>query len=200
MYAIEKLQQHGVKWFIRRVIRELIKPTTGVGLYLKPLSPLFYVFISKPANFIWTSFKFTDTVKDTLYFFYDFDIEPITYDFVWALCVANARREELGLDFLQVVFVPGTIHGLRAESAKYNHVVNYDSRIWRIYSMLLPCIRLLSCRCGITLCATREEANFIMKNQAKFVYPREYNVTFPIPYSPEEAQLYGQKLLCLQRI
>ena len=198
MYIIGKLQQHGLKWFIRRVIRELIKPTTNVGQFFKPISPLFYYFISKPANFIYVRSRLKNPSKDTLYFFYDFEIEPITYDFIWALCVANARREELGLVYLAVVFVPGTSNGLRNESPEYEEKVSYDARIWRIYSILIPSIKLLSCNVSMILCATREEATIIREKQARFVYPAMYNVMFPIPYAPEQAIMYRQKLMSLQ--
>ena len=199
--TIEKIQRHGLKWFLRRLVREFIKPTTSLGQFLKPISPLIYHLISKPINWmnikrVRNSFKYT--VTNTLYFFYDFEIEPITFDFVWALSVANAKREELSLDFLHVVFVPGTFSGLRKESSEYEGIVNYDSRVWRIDSILIPCVKLLPCSYAITLCATRNEASQIRQKQAKFVYPLKYNVTFPISYDPEQAMVYGQKSMCLR--
>lgn len=198
MTIITKLQQHGIKWFTRRLIREFIKPTTHFGAYFKFLSPLFYHVFSKPVNFVAYQKINPSPEKNTLYFFYDFEVEPITFDFVWALCVANARREELGLRYLQIILVPGTRDGLRIEQSQYEQVVGYHNRIWRIHSILIPSIHLLSCPYGITLCATRNEAHLIHQKQAKFVYPTHYNVTFPVPYDPELAVIYSQAVMSLR--
>lgn len=199
MHAIGKLQSHGLKWFMRRMVRELIRPTTRLGQYFKPMSSFYYFCVSKPIHFLIASAKGQNTSsKSTLYFFYDFEVEPITYDFVWALCVANAKREEFGLLFLQVILVPGSVQGLRKETLEYEQVMSYDMRMWRVYSILLASIKLLSCSCGITLCNTREEATLILKNQAGVVYPKQYNTTFPIPYEPELAVVYRQAVMSLR--
>lgn len=198
MYLIQKLQEHGLMWFVRRAVSELVKPTTSLGKYFRPFSSLIYVTISKPINYF-SSFRFTaKKSKSSLYFFYDLDIEPITYDFVWALCIANAKREELGLTSLHVVFVPGKVQGLRKESSDYERAVSSDARHWRIYSILIPALKLLPCKFGITFCTSREDARFIRQKQAKFVYPDKYNVTFPIPYAPEQAMQYYQNMLPLR--
>lgn len=201
MILFKKFKEQGVLWFVRRIVREFVAPTTTLGQYLKPCSFFVYYLINKPMNFILTLTSFhgnKESNSDCLYFFYDFEVEPITYDFSWALCIANARREELGLARLKVVFVPGYEHGLRKESVQYEQIVGYDARSWRIHAMLLPVIKLLPCPSSIVLCATREEAFFIREQQAKLVYPEKYNVTFPVPYSPQQAMQYGQKFMGLQ--
>jgi len=198
MYALTKLQQYGVKWVIRRLVREFIKPTTSLGQYFRPMSSLLYHAISKPINFMYARVMFKDTANDTLYFFYDFEIEPITYDFIWALCVANARREELGLRFMHVVLVPGSYNGLRRELPDYDKVLTHDTRVWRIYSILFPSIRLLPCPCSVTLCASREEAAYIREQKLNYQYPSRYNVTFPIAYDPELAVGYQQSCMALR--
>lgn len=192
-----KLKENGFFWSIRRVVRELTLPTTSLGKWLKPWFFFVHHLMSKPVNFLYTR-TFRDTKEDSLYFFYDFEVEPITYDFVWALCIANARRDEMGLSGLKVVFVPGFEIGLRKESFEYEQAVSRDARSWRIYSILIPSIKLLSFPVSLTICATRNEAALIRENLARYVYPEKYNVTFPIPHSAEHGINYRQKFMTLQ--
>lgn len=198
MYLLDKLKSHGFLWFARRVIRELISPTTQLGKNINFMSfPIYYV-INKPINFLCGLFKSNqEASRNGLYFFYDLDIEPVTYDFSWALCIANAYRLELGLSFLKIIFVPGTVNGLRKEPLEYEQVVNKNARSWRIYSILLPITKLLTCSYGVTLCLSRDEAAMIRK-QAQFVYPHKYNVVFPIPYLPIDAMQYSRNFLSLR--
>lgn len=199
MLVLDKLQKQGWKWLFRRIVREFIQPTTRLGRYFKPVFPLLYYLTSKPINFLRASHHCAKELSnDTLYFFYDFDVEPITYDFIWAMVVANARREELGLKFLTVVFVPGTVHGLRQELPEYERYLSHETRKWRIYSILMPSIKLLSCFHSTVICATREEAIQLREKQARFVYPINYNVTFPVSYAPEQAVVYRKKCLSLR--
>lgn len=197
MYLVEKLKEHGWGWFFRRVVREFIEPTTALGKQMRFLSGFVYFIVDRPIHFVATHGK-TTRADNTLFFFYDFEVEPVTYDFLWALCVANTRRKELGLDTLQVVFVPGMCGGLRKESAAYEKIVNRDTRYWRIQSILLPAVHLLACKTGVTFCSSRREAMVIQKEKARFSYPDRYNVTFPVSYSPQQAIQYSSVLTALR--
>ncbi len=197
MYILGKLKEHGLFWFVRRIVREFAEPTTVFGKHLKHYSFITHFIVSKPANFFYSLTRSHLKSNDSLYFFYDFEVEPITYDFAWALCIANARREELGLANLRVVFVPGAHQGLRKESKEYEEIVGFDARNWRIHAILLPITRLLSCPLSILFCSSRDEAQLIRDKQARFVYPEKYNVTFPVPYSPKLAMHYHQKFPAL---
>lgn len=198
MFLINKLKDHGWLWLVRRVAREFVTPTTSFGKRLKPYLFVFYIVFNKPVNYIYFLAKLRSKSKDSLYFFYDFEVAPITYDFAWALCIANARREELGLAYLRIIFVPGTEDGLRKESVEYEQFVGCDARNWRIYSILLPVIKLLPHPISFMFCRTRNEALLIKEQQAHFVYPEQYNVIFPISYSPEKWMDYQPKFLALQ--
>ena len=195
MYLLMKLKEQGVLWFMRRIIREFVKPTTRLGKYIQPWSWCIYYLVSKPINFL---FNIRKNPQNSLYFFYDFEVNPITYDFVWALCIANAKREALGLSHLCVIFVPAFGEGVRKESAIYEQVVNCDARAWRVYAILISAIKLLTTPVSMILCATRKEALLIRAHQAHFVYPEKYNVIFPVPYSPEEAIVYQQAFKALR--
>lgn len=193
---IRILRYYGVKCVIRRIVREFISPTTSFRRYYKFLSPFVYYLISKPSNFI-AFCKSKDIANDTLHFFYDFDVEPITYDFAWALSVANAYRQKQGLRALQIILVPGAVEGLKKERPKYEKVLDHNHRNWRIHSIIIPCIHLLSCPHSFTLCATREEAMMIRQKQAKNVYPPRYNLTIPTSHEPELANIYTDKIMSL---
>jgi len=197
VYLIEKLKEHGWGWFFRRVVREFIEPTTALGKRVHFLSGFVYFVVDRPIHFIAMREK-TAGANDTLFFFYDFEVEPVTYDFLWALCVANTKRKELGLTTLQVVFVPGMFGGLRKESAAYEKIVDMNTRYWRIQSILLPAIHLLACTTGVTFCASRREAAAIQKEKARFFYPDRYNVTFPVSYSPQQAIQHPAVLAALR--
>lgn len=197
MDLIRKFKEQGFGWFLRRMVRELINPTLIASRYIKPFSFLAHFLVTK-INFLYSFRKNDISSMESLYFFYDFEVEPITYDFAWALCIANAKREELGLNYLRIIFVPGMTAGLRRESEAYEQVVNQDARNWRIYSILLPITRQLTCHYGVTFCATRHEAMLIRENEAQFFYPEKYSVMFPIPYSPKQAMQYYKNMLSLK--
>ncbi len=197
MYLINKFKYHGLHWFLRRVGRELLQPTTRLGTRFKLITrPLAFCLI-KPLNVLIYFKQSKQASKDSLCFFYDFEVEPVTYDFVWALCSANARRQAFGLSVLHVILVPGTMNGLRQETADYELAVTADARHWRIYSILIPALRLLTCRYRLTICATRDEALFLQQREAYFLYPEKYNVIFPTTYAPTDAVKYAQQMLCL---
>lgn len=198
MYLRGKLKREGYGWFIRRVMREWVNPTTRTGLFLQPITRLAHYLVSKPLDFFLSGVRSEkQTAKQSLYFFYDFEVEPVTYDFAWALCIANAKRDALNLIGLKVIFVPGRIKGLRNEALDYEAIVNPPARSWRIHSILLPLVKLVASPCSVVVCATRAEACVIRK-QARFIYPDNYTVTFPVPYLPKQAMHYPEKLLALK--
>lgn len=182
-----KLQEQGAPWVLRRIVREFINPTTHYGKFLKILASPVYYLISKPLNRIVSPTEISNTT-DTLYYFYDLDVEPITFDFAWALCIANAKRIELGLKKIHIVIVPGRVNGLRKETPEYEKVLNQEARRWRIFSIIIPIIHALDAPHGFTYCGSRYEAQTTFLNKAKHVFPLKYNLTFPIPYDPNMAQ------------
>ncbi|MDF1757005.1 MAG: hypothetical protein P1U74_01715 [Legionellaceae bacterium] len=198
MNFIQKLKHNDCFWFVRRLARELTAPTTKLGRKLKPYTFFAYYLINKPIDRLSLLFSSSEKHKDCLYFFYDFSVEPITYDFIWALCIANARRIELELTSLRIVFVPGFDSGLRKESLEYETIVGVDARSWRINSILLPAIKLLPFPVSISFCSTRQEAAWIKSHHVKHIYPAKYTVTFPVSYSPELGMSYRHNFLALE--
>lgn len=199
MQILQKVRAQGWHWFFRRVFREFINPSTSVGQFLKPAASVIYYLINKPIDSLYSLIKVDEKRSNRcLYFFYDFEVEPITYDFAWALCIANAKREALALPCLKIIFVPGMTQGLRKEANDYDSIVNFEARRWRIYSILLPIVKMLPCPYGVTFCVDREEAFLLRRQTVEHVYPDKYNVTVPIPYTPKHWMAYPKTFASLQ--
>jgi hypothetical protein len=123
------------------------------------------------------------TSNNTLYLFYDLEVSPVTFDFGWALALAEQQRRELSLEKIHVVFVPGSNDGLREESADYEACIDRFSRFWRQFEILHSMCNLLPTCKGMTHCATREEARLFCERNRFNIYPERYTVTFPIAHT-----------------
>lgn len=199
MQFLNKLKINGFAWFFRRLVAEFVMPKTKLGCKFKILSKPVYFSMSKSAQYLgYLNPKHQLKDKDTLYFFYDLDIEPITYDFAWALSIAEANRKQLNLKYLKIIIVPGRKEGLRLETDDYEKVVSKEARLWRLYSIVLPIVQLLSSRPSLYFCNSRFEASFIKNYRVKHQYPNRYTVEIPIPYSPQEVMNYGHDVLFIQ--
>ncbi|PHQ81676.1 MAG: hypothetical protein COB66_01560 [Coxiella sp. (in: Bacteria)] len=202
MTVLNKIRRNGLNWFFRRVMREVIQPTTWLGRCIRPFANLLNVILIKPVNvlrrMVSSDAQKISKKKDTLYFFYDFEVEPVTYDFVWDLCMANAEREKLGLAYLHIVFVPGEQSGLRHEVTEYEKVVDLKARNLRIYNLLLPALALLPCQYSMSFYRARSQAALELKNHALHRYPKQYSVLAPVPCNPGNALQYRQSLMGLR--
>jgi hypothetical protein len=96
--------------------------------------------------------------RDTLYFFLDLEVSPITFDLVTYLATAELYRRRHGLKNIHVIVVPGSIDGMREETADYAAVVPPEARWWRLHNLAIPIFRLLPSCTGYTVCASRGEA------------------------------------------
>ena len=79
----------------------------------------------------------------TLFAFYDLQVSPITFDFLWFLVGADLERRRRGLEAVHVVIVPGRAGGVRREREDYEDVVDAEARAQRISNILLPACALL---------------------------------------------------------
>lgn len=123
---------------------------------------------------------------DTFVLFYDLDVSPITFDFLWALFIAEMRRIEEGLSSIHVVFVPGGNDGLREEMPTYDRVVDLENRRWRLHHILhAACSLLPSCK-GITIAPTRKHADLIRLSSGGRFYPDDYHTALPIAHDSKD--------------
>jgi hypothetical protein len=176
-YIVKKVKKYGFHGSLQRlfIINRHRK-------WSKKLQFLTYILFAKPMN----HFHYRKLLQrqkaespDTLYFFYDLEIEPITYDFIWALATAEARRKEHQLQKLKIIIVPGSFNGLREEMPEYQAIVDDAARQWRIDHILLASIMLLPQRPSFYFCTSRQEALLLIKRKAIKVYPNNYNVMCP---------------------
>jgi len=180
---VKKLRVYGLKWFVKRLIRELRVPETSLGKCLKPINKFFYGLF---APLFINPFTQREYSKKILYLFYDLEVFPITFDFCWALAIAEMERKKWGLQNVHVVFVPGPEQGVRQEMTEYEQIIDRESRLFRKHHILCTLTRLLASVSGFTVCSNRQEAEFIRRRFAHFQYPKDYHTTFPTIYVLED--------------
>lgn len=172
-----KIRERGLSWGMRRLATEIGSPTTVLGKLLRPVVMPFYRLHGRLRH---GDAKGVDS--DALFFFYDLEISPITYNIVDDLVAAEMMRRRVGAARLHVVIVPGYERGLRHEDADYDAVVNRDARLWRVHHMMVPLFSLMPTCGGYTICASRAEADDILRRwTGGQVYPDGYSLDFPVP-------------------
>ena len=177
----QKLQQRGLLWLWRRLGQELRVPETVEGIYIRALAVRVYgllVFLMSPLLFL-AGQLFSGRAK-TLYFFYDLDVSPITYDMADYLVLAELERRRRGLHWVYVYVVPGRSQGLREENADYEKIVDKSNRVWRLNNIVIPLFALLPTCAGYAICRNRRQATLLRLLAGRNVYPPTYWAVFPV--------------------
>ncbi len=183
---VKKIKAQGWLWFLRRLYREILNPHTKLGTWLKPLQLPVRYLVAQPIAWLDKRLSQQKSLPDALYFFYDLEVEPVTYDFCFALAIAEARRQYDQLSQLKVIIVPGLSAGLRQEDPAYDAIINHTSRWWRIYNIILPSTMLLSKTPSIYCCTSRKEALLLEKECTGHRYPDHYSVTCPTTHQMKD--------------
>ena len=180
-YAVlAKIWERGPIWFLRRIKREFFVPSTGPTKTLRNIRVAFeHTFFRKRSSGQFPA-------ADVLYFFYDLEICPITYDMVTYLAIAEMCRRREGLAGIHVVIVPGTVNGLREEVPEYEAAINHESRHWRLHNLVIPLFRLLPTCTGYTVYGTRQEAIDGIYSSAGHIFPEGYSVSRPVGPRPSD--------------
>jgi hypothetical protein len=185
--SIGKARQRGLSWLIERAKRELQVPTSAPGQVLRnALASIERGALRGKAALARALPNTRPFSQDTLHFFIDLDVAPLTFDCVTGLAAAELHRRRLGLKTIHVVVVPGTIDGLKEEAADYAAVVGPEARRWRIQHLLIPLFRLLPSCTGHTLCGSRREAYVDWFAGADHVFPKGYSVAFPVQWDKRD--------------
>ena len=175
-----KFQTRGVKWFWKRLKQEFTIPETTEGVYLRDgnawlfgliaflLSPFLFLF-----NLVWGN-------KNTLYYFFDLEVSPITFDIADYLVLAEIERRNRGLENLYVYIVPGRHGGLREEGGEYEKVVDRSARYWRLNNLVIPVLSLLPTCLGYSICKDRWHATLLRMLAGGKVFPETYWPVFPV--------------------
>src|SRR5262249_49082008 len=109
--------------------------------------------------------------RDVLFAFYDLQVAPVTFDFLWFLAASALLRRPARLQSVDVVIVPGPHDGVRRERDDYEMVLDPQARRARIHNILIPACRLLPSCTGLTLAASRAEAAYLRSAVARNVLP-----------------------------
>lgn len=101
--------------------------------------------------------------QSVLYAFYDLDMHPISYDVTYFVVACEIERKKRGLEKIHVVFVPMADMYAREVPENYDSVIDLQSRLWRLDSICTQIPRLMPSVSGITVCASRFEADLFRK-------------------------------------
>ena len=178
--SIGKTRQRGWSWLFNRARREIQIPTSAPGRVLRnalaSIERGALRGIAKIASALPTA---RPSSRDTLYFFLDLEVSPITFDVVTFLATAELYRRRHGLKDIHVILVPGTVGGLREEGADFAAAMGPEARWWRLHNLVIPIFRLLPSCTGYTVCSSRREAYTSWFAGAAHVFPEGYSVAFP---------------------
>lgn len=176
-----KIRSQGPRWIGARLASEASQPTTAPGRLLHALARNTVALASAiPRRLQALGTSRPESVARTLFAFYDLQVSPITFDFLWFLAGAELERRRLGLDSVHVVIVPGRVGGLRREREDYEDVVDAAARAERIGNILLPACTLLPSCAGATYASSRPQAGYIRSAMAAHVYPERYEIAVPV--------------------
>lgn len=117
-------------------------------------------------------------VSKCLYAVWDFEVCPITFDFINFLILADIQRERLQFDSIQFLLLPGPHNGHRDQAVHSLNEKNY-----RIGSIVLPAISLLKCQAkALSFCSREDAAQFISTKSKNSIFPNGYTVEQPVNF------------------
>ncbi len=122
---------------------------------------------------------------NTLYFFYDLKKSPLSFDFLWNLCLADCERQRRDLSSIHVVFVSaGSWRDGTEESEAYLSVIDAEARRWRFENIMLPGCHLVPAVSGYSFYSGRAAAETLARLAGRFRFPENYTVDQPLPFRP----------------
>jgi hypothetical protein len=116
---------------------------------------------------------------DSLQFFYDLSVSPLTFDFATFLASAEVERRMKGLEQIDVFLVMRSDGEIRSEAEDYEAVLDKTARLWRIRNVLIPMLALLPSVRSYAVCGTRELASAVIGDDDRQIYPESYRVYLP---------------------
>lgn len=114
-------------------------------------------------------------ITDTLYAFYDLEVNPNCFDIVKFVVLADLARREADCAHLHFLFVPSSVDGFRADDQ-----FEQENREWRLRQIMLPVCSLIAACKGVTICASRDEAEFIETEVAQHIFPHGHSTQKPV--------------------
>lgn len=184
----QKTRERGLGWLVRRSVRELRVPETRTGKIVRTVNAsMLQAAVTLIRPLLGRTGGGIELDRDCLYLFYDLEVAPVSYDFLWALIGAEIRRRERGLGKLKVAFVPSSGQRVRNESDVYEAAVPIEDRLHRVHSLLYPLATLMPSCVGISLLGSRDEATHLIRFRGINCYPDRYDPLFPL--TPEYSDI-----------
>lgn len=120
--------------------------------------------------------NFSKGDNKVLYAVWDFEVCPITFDFLNFLVISDIEREKKGYEYLQIIIIPGPFDGFRDANT---HSV--DEKKFRLGSIITPSVSLLSSKTKLMMTCNRDEARQFLQTIAKdSIFPPNYNIDNPV--------------------
>ena len=101
---------------LARLGEEISYPTTTLGIVFSAPARVALAIMSWPRVMVVRLLAGRGVGRGMLYAFYDLQVEPVSFDFLWFLTGADLARQRAGLDHIHVVVVPGREDGFRKEA------------------------------------------------------------------------------------
>src|SRR5260370_964154 len=198
-----KLRNEGFAWLKSRLAFEVSFPRTRIG----PSIHLFARHGLGAAAAIPRAARRSMAppyphAHEVLFAFYDLQVAPVTFDFLWFLAAADLERRRLGLKSVHVGIVPGGHDGVRRERDDYELAIDATARQAGIKKIVRQVCRGLPSCGGLTLATSRAEAAFLRSVVARHILPVDYELALPVfpgPHSCLQAAHQGQNgIACLR--
>jgi hypothetical protein len=198
-----KLRTEGFAWLKSRLASEAAFPSTRIGQSIHLFARRGLGAVGAIPRALRRSVAVDyPHAHEVLFAFYDLQVAPVTFDFLWFLAAADLERRRLGLKSVHVVIVPGGHDGVRRERDDYELVIDATARQARIQNILIQACRVLPSCDGLTLAASRAEAAFLRSVVARHILPADYEPVLPVfpgPHSCLHAAHQGQSgIACLR--
>jgi len=198
-----KLRTEGFAWLKSRLASEVNFPSTRVGQSIHFFARRGLGAVAAVPRALRRSVAPAyPHAHEVLFAFYDLQVAPVTFDFLWFLAAADLERRRLGLKSVHVVIVPGGHDGVRRERDDYELVIDATARQARIQNILIQACRVLPSCGGLTLATSRAEAAFLRSVVAHHVLPVDYELALPVfpgPHSCLQAAHLGQSAIACLR-
>lgn len=152
--------------FVKRLKNEISAPTTLAGSFIRKFYLIFYSKKSSSPNLN----------ENRLLFVYDTLLNPITFDFMHYLYIADWVREKTKIKYIDLLLVlrDGFSEGLEEE---YILSIGRENLKWRINNLITPSARLFSSIDQI-YSVHFENSDRIIDSYAN-IYPRGYSYSSP---------------------
>src|SRR5258707_10986285 len=138
-----KLRTEGFAWLKSRLASEAAFPSTRIGqsVHLVARRGLGAV-AAIPRALRRSAAADYPHAHEVLFAFYDLQVAPVTFDFLWFLAAADLERRRLGLKSVHTVIVPGGHDGVRRERDDYELVMDPAPRQARIEIIVFQAARI----------------------------------------------------------